>query len=312
MTGAGLQVLHATKRYSGATTDALSDVTFGVEAGAVCCVIGRNGAGKSTLMSSIVGLTRLNEGSVTLGGESLPDSAELRRRVGFAAQSEALYPLLSGRENLTMFGRLAGLGRSELRARVADVAQRLSIADLLDQPVRQLSGGERRRVHVAAALISDVDVVMLDEPTAGVDPVTRSNVLALVRVVADQGAIVVYSTHYLQEVEALDGQIVMLERGRVVASGAVSAVLARHGTSTVEMEFAEPIDVSTSPWNAEWEGSTLRIDVTQPNEELPRILQHLGAATLHLRSLQVVEPTLDRVFMELTGMGLREDEGLPL
>ena len=78
------------------------------------------------------------------------------------------------------------------------------------------------------------------------------------------------------------------------------------------MEFAEPIDVSTSPWNAEWEGSTLRIDVTQPNEELPRILQHLGAATLHLRSLQVVEPTLDRVFMELTGMGLREDEGLPL
>ncbi|MCC6226746.1 MAG: ABC transporter ATP-binding protein [Microthrixaceae bacterium] len=312
MTGAGLQVLHATKRYSGATTDALSDVTFGVEAGAVCCVIGRNGAGKSTLMSSIVGLTRLNEGSVTLGGESLPDSAELRRRVGFAAQSEALYPLLSGRENLTMFGRLAGLGRSELRARVADVAQRLSIADLLDQPVRQLSGGERRRVHVAAALISDVDVVMLDEPTAGVDPVTRSNVLDLVRVVADQGAIVVYSTHYLQEVEALDGQIVMLERGRVVASGAVSAVLARHGTSTVEMEFAEPIDVSTSPWNAEWEGSTLRIDVTQPNEELPRILQHLGAATLHLRSLQVVEPTLDRVFMELTGMGLREDEGLPL
>lgn len=312
MTGAGLQVLHATKRYSGATTDALSDVTFGVEAGAVCCVIGRNGAGKSTLMSAIVGLTRLNEGSVTLGGESLPDSAELRRRVGFAAQSEALYPLLSGRENLTMFGRLAGLGRSELRARVADVAQRLSIADLLDQPVRQLSGGERRRVHVAAALISDVDVVMLDEPTAGVDPVTRSNVLDLVRVVADQGAIVVYSTHYLQEVEALDGQIVMLERGRVVASGAVSTVLARHGTSTVEMEFAEPIDISTSPWNAEWEGSTLRIEVTQPNEELPRILQHLGAATIHLRSLQVVEPTLDRVFMELTGMGLREDEGLPL
>lgn len=312
MTGAGLQVLHATKRYSGATTDALSDVTFGVEAGAVCCVIGRNGAGKSTLMSAIVGLTRLNEGSVTLGGESLPDSAELRRRVGFAAQSEALYPLLSGRENLTMFGRLAGLGRSELRARVADVAQRLSIADLLDQPVRQLSGGERRRVHVAAALISEVDVVMLDEPTAGVDPVTRSNVLDLVRVVADQGTIVVYSTHYLQEVEALDGQIVMLERGRVVASGAVSTVLARHGTSTVEMEFAEPIDISTSPWNADWEGSTLRIEVTQPNEELPRILQHLGAATIHLRSLQVVEPTLDRVFMELTGMGLREDEGLPL
>jgi len=312
MTGAGLQVLHATKRYSGATTDALSDVTFGVEAGAVCCVIGRHGAGKSTLMSAIVGLTRLNEGSVTLGGESLPDSAELRRRVGFAAQSEALYPLLSGRENLTMFGRLAGLGRSELRARVADVAQRLSIADLLDQPVRQLSGGERRRVHVAAALISEVDVVMLDEPTAGVDPVTRSNVLDLVRVVADQGTIVVYSTHYLQEVEALDGQIVMLERGRVVASGAVSTVLARHGTSTVEMEFAEPIDISTSPWNADWEGSTLRIEVTQPNEELPRILQHLGAATIHLRSLQVVEPTLDRVFMELTGMGLREDEGLPL
>lgn len=311
MNDEGLLISHATKRYPGATVDALSDVTFGVVPGTVCCVIGRNGAGKSTLMSSIVGLIRLDDGTVTLNGASLPNSAGLRRRVGFAAQSEALYPLLSGRENLTTFGRLAGLDRAELAGRINDVARRLNIADLLDQPVRRLSGGERRRVHVAAALIGDLDVVMLDEPTAGVDPVTRSNVLDLVRFVADQGVIVLYSTHYLQEVESLGGQIVMLEQGRVVAAGTLATLLNRHGTSTVEISFAQPIDLPALPWAAEWDGTTLRVVVAQPHAELPRVLQHLGDRATQLRSLQVVEPTLDRVFLTLTGTDIRHDPGPP-
>src|SRR5690606_13867258 len=113
--------------------------------GSICCVIGRNGAGKSTLMSSIVGLTPLNAGRVTLDGASLPDSLPLRRRVGFAAQSEALYPLLSGRENLQTFGRLAGVQHDPLAERIAELSGRLGITDLLDRPVRELSGGERRR-----------------------------------------------------------------------------------------------------------------------------------------------------------------------
>mgnify|MGYP001198114343 CR=1 FL=1 len=299
-----LGVLHATKRYDGAESDALSDVTFDVAPGEVCCIIGRNGAGKSTLMSSIVGLTRLTDGQVTLGGVSLPDNPDLRRRVGFAAQSEALYPLLSGRQNLTTFGRLAGFDRAEIERRIADLAPRLSLDAFLDRPVRQLSGGERRRVHVAAALIADDDVVMLDEPTAGVDPVTRSDVLELASTAAAGGAIVLYSTHYLQEVEQLDGQVVMLEQGRVVARGTVSHLLARHATSVVRMRFGRVVDVSQLPWVVRWDDLLLTVSLPNPDEELPRLLHHLGDATVHLQSLDVVEPTLDRVFMDLTGKGI--------
>ncbi len=309
MTGGLLSVVHATKRYDGSQSDALSDVTFDVAPGEVCCIIGRNGAGKSTLMSSVVGLTRLTDGQVTLGGSSLPTSPELRRRVGFAAQSEALYPLLSGRQNLTTFGRLAGFDRTEIERRISDLAPRLSLDSFLDRPVRQLSGGERRRVHVAAALIADVDVVMLDEPTAGVDPVTRADVLQLASSVAAGGAIVLYSTHYLQEVEQLDGQVVMLEQGRVVAQGTVSHLLARHASSVVRMRFSREVEVAGLPWEVRWEDLVLTVSLASPDEDLPRLLHHLGDATVHLQSLDVVEPTLDRVFMDLTGAGLSPGTG---
>lgn len=305
-----LRIANATVRYDGATRDALHDVSFHVEPGTVCCIIGPNGAGKSTLMSAIVGLTPLTAGAITLDDASVPDSMALRRRVGFAAQTEALYPLLSGRENLSAFGRLAGVERPVLERRIGELAERLTIERFLDRPVRELSGGERRRVHVAAALISEADVVMLDEPTAGVDPLTRSNVVSLVNDIAATGTSVLYSTHYLQEVEQLGGQVVMLERNDVVRWGTVSSLIARHGSSRIEMVFAEQIDTATLPWVSRWHGSTLHLVVQQPNEELPRILHHLGDDALLLRSLEVVEPTLEHVFMELTGHRFAGDDSM--
>jgi ABC-2 type transport system ATP-binding protein len=260
-------------------------------------------------MSAIVGLHPLDSGAITLDGQPLPVSLAMRRRVGFAAQAEALYPLLSGRENLLAFGRLAGVDTHTLDRRITALSHDLAISSLLDQPVRHLSGGERRRVHVAAALIGEVDVVMLDEPTAGVDPVTRANVLSLVERVAAEGASVVYSTHYLNEVEQLDGDVVMLERGQVVAAGTVSALVSRHGSSKVEMRFPDLIDTTILPWPSRWDGSVLTIDVRQPNDELPKILHALGDATMSLQSLTVIEPTLDRVFLELTGSSLQPGEG---
>ncbi len=303
-----LQVEAVQKWYPGATQPALDGVSFSVAAGSICCVIGRNGAGKSTLMSSIVGLTPLNAGRVTLDGASLPDSLPLRRRVGFAAQSEALYPLLSGRENLQTFGRLAGVQHDPLAERIAELSGRLGITDLLDRPVRELSGGERRRVHVAAALVGGADVIMLDEPTAGVDPVTRTNVLSLVRSLAAEGAMVLYSTHYLHEVEQLDGQVVMIEQGREVASGNVAALVGTHASATVELGFSGEVDLAPLPWPHDWVDGRLVLEVQNPTEDLPTILQHLGSATIHLCSLEVVEPTLDRVFFSLTGRELPAGE----
>lgn len=303
-----LQVEEVQKWYPGAAQPALEGVSLSVAPGGICCVIGRNGAGKSTLMSSIVGLIPISSGRVTLDGMSLPDSLPLRRRVGFAAQSEALYPLLSGRENLQTFGRLAGVEPSVLRGRIADLADRLGIAGFLDRPVRELSGGERRRVHVAAALVGGPDVVMLDEPTAGVDPQTRSNVLSLVRSLAAEGAMVLYSTHYLHEVEQLDGRVVMLEQGRELASGSVESIVNTHTAASVELGFSVTVDVPSLPWRHDWVEERLVVEVRNPTEDLPSILQHLGPAALHLCSLEVVEPNLDRAFLALTGRELRAVE----
>jgi ABC-2 type transport system ATP-binding protein len=303
-----LQVEAVQKWYPGAAQPALDGVSFSVAPGSICCIIGRNGAGKSTLMSSIVGLTPLDAGRVTLDGASLPDSLPLRRRVGFAAQSEALYPLLSGRENLHTFGQLAGVGRSALDERITGLAGRLGIVELLDRPVRELSGGERRRVHVAAALVGGGDVIMLDEPTAGVDPVTRANVLSLVRSLAAEGAMVLYSTHYLHEVEQLDGQVVLIEQGREVASGTVASLVGAHANASVELGFSSAVDVAPLPWRHDWVDELLVVEVQNPTEDLPAILQHLGPATIHLCSLEVVEPNLDRVFLALTGRELPAGE----
>ncbi len=305
-----LSVSRISKRYEGAQRNALNEVSFEVQPGSICCIIGRNGAGKSTMMSAMVGLTPLSSGTVLFDGQSLPHSMALRRRVGFAAQQEALYPLLSGRENLEAFGRLAGVSRPVLLDRIDELACQLQIADLLNQQVRQLSGGERRRVHVAASLVGEVDLVILDEPTAGVDPHTRANVLDLARSVAARGAMVLYSTHYLHEVEQLDSNVVMLERGELIASGSVSSLLATHGSSTIEMGFPNSDIPGPAHWGSHWRGDTLVIDVQRPNEELPAILQEMGERLIYLRSLEVVEPTLDRVFLSLTGRAIEGDAAL--
>lgn len=296
-----------TKRYPGSDVNALDNVSFDVTAGSVCCLIGRNGAGKSTLMSAIVGLHPLTAGQVTLNGTSLPDSPELRREVGYAAQAEALYPLLTAWENLTVFGRLAGLNKTDLRRRALRVVEALRLTEVLDQPVRVLSGGERRRIHVAIALLRDYSVVMLDEPTAGVDPITRSDVLGLVSDAAAAGAIVLYSTHYLHEVEQLDGAVVMLERGRVVSSGTVPSVLAEHGTAWIEMRFARRPDTTSLPWVNEWQDGCLTVRAHQPSEELPRILERLSDDVVNLQSLEIREANLETVFFDLTGLHVVEE-----
>lgn len=266
--------------------------------------------GPATPRSRRGGLHPLDSGDVSIHGTSLVEAPELRRSIGFAAQAESLYPLLTGRENLGVFGRLSGFDRRLLRGRIDHLAERLRLTAVLDQPVRALSGGERRRVHVAVALLGDSPVVLLDEPTAGVDPVTRSDVLALIAESAQAGAMVLHSTHYLHEVEQLDGTVVMLERGRVVASGTVPSLLAQHGRSSIHMEFAEPVDTSDLPWTCDWRDQHLVIKVGNARAELPRILERLDGHAVNLRSLEVREPDLESVFFSLTGRKVVESEGL--
>lgn len=295
--------------YPGAERPALNRVSLSVLPGEIHSLVGANGAGKSTLMGSVIGLTPLHAGEIRLDGISLPDSLDQRRRVGHAAQTEALYPLLSGLENLRFFGRLAGLRRAALTQRIRDLSSALSLDDFVDQPVRQLSQGERRRIHVAAALLGRFDLIMLDEPTASVDPRTRSDLLSLIRQTADNGAAILYSTHYLTEIEGLGGAVSILDDGVCVAHGTVEQLLGRHGRSTIEIGLGIEPNVSNLPWDHEWTGELLRVWVQDPSDDLPRVLERLSVDVRDLRSLRVRRPTLDAVFFDLTNRSTESLDG---
>jgi ABC-2 type transport system ATP-binding protein len=202
------------KRYGSVV--ALDGFDLSVAAGEVVGLIGRNGAGKSTFAAIAAGILRPDRGRVLVDGVEV---GRVRGRVGLAGQDVALYPTATVRENLRFFGRVQGLRGRSLRAAVDEVALALRLTGLLRDRVATLSGGQRRRVHAAVALLHRPAVLLLDEPTVGADPESREALLAAVRARADAGAAVCYTTHYLPELDLLDATVALADAGRVVLRG---------------------------------------------------------------------------------------------
>jgi ABC-2 type transport system ATP-binding protein len=191
-----------------------------VAAGEIVGLVGPNGAGKTTFVEVVTGLTRPDEGRVIVDGiDALVRPRKARARIGVSPQETALYPAATVREHLRLFGGLAGLRGAALRAASNEIAEAMALTDVLDSAAGLLSGGQRRRTQAATALIARPPLLLLDEPTVGADPVTRSALLAVVRQRAAEGAAVVYTTHYLPELAELGATIAFARDGRVVARG---------------------------------------------------------------------------------------------
>ena len=298
------------KTYPGpAAVAALCGVDLDLRGGQVTALLGPNGAGKSTLVSCVMGVVVPDSGRILLDGVDLdgPGGRSARERIGFAPQEEALYAVLSGRDNLTVFGQLHGLRGRELRARIDEVAEAFLIADVLNRPARELSGGQRRRLHNAVALIGHPEVVLLDEPTAGVDPATRTAILDVVRTLARrEGTAVCYATHYLPEIESLDAHVVILDRGRVVGEGSVAELLRAHAVAWVDVRFdGDAPDLHVPGGMVRREGERLRIEVGHQQQSVSGILDLLGEHRDRVRGIDVVEADLESVFLTLTGRTFR-------
>lgn len=294
------------KRYGDVV--ALDGVDLAVDAGEICALLGPNGAGKTTLVSIVCGLRHPDAGSVTVNGiDAVRDSGQARRHLGFAPQELAIYPTVLVRENLAFAGELADLRSTALAARIEQVADALELTHLLDRPARALSGGEKRRVHTAMAMIHGPELLLLDEPTTGVDVATRARLLDTVRGLAvEQGTAVCYSTHYLPEVEALGASVTLVDQGRVIAQGTVAELVARHARTMVELTFDGPppplrID------SADIDGDTIRFPSTQPAADAARLLSSLGLEADRLRGLGICTPSLEAVFLALTGRRYSEE-----
>ena len=279
---------------------ALRGVDLDAASGEIVALLGPNGAGKTTIVSIIAGLRRADAGRVEVDGlDALRRSAEVRRRIGLAPQDLGIYPVVSVRNNFMLFGRLAGLEKADLKKRIDEVAEALQITDLLDRQGGTLSGGQKRRVHTAIALLHHPALLLLDEATTGADVETRRHILELVRGLAAEGSAVLYSTHYLHEVEDLGATVVLLDEGRVIARGAADELVANHAAPVVELTFESEVPAAAVDSSATVDGSRVRLPTTDPAATLAAVVPRLPGGSL--QSVEILRPNLEAVYLALTG-----------
>jgi ABC-2 type transport system ATP-binding protein len=285
---------------------ALRGASLHVEAGTIVSLLGRNGAGKSTLLSVIAGLTRPDAGIVTIDDiDVLKNPAKASGLIGIAPQHTGIYPPLTVRENLEFFGELSGLKRVERRKRANDVAEQLGLSSLLDRKASNLSGGEARRLHTGCALVHRPKLLMLDEPTVGADVSTRVQLIEAVKTLASEGAAVVYTTHYLPEVENLGASIVIIDNGVVLASGTKDELMAKHQMQGVEFSTTSELPSALI--------ESLGAVATGDREyrvvgdlDLSALIARLGKSASSLVSAEKLKPDLESVFLSITGTSLAD------
>jgi len=283
-----LSVVALRKSYRG--RPALDGIDLEVAAGTILGLLGPNGAGKTSLVSIVAGLRRPDSGTVHVDGVDVARSPKRAQRlIGFAPQETGVYPILTVRDNLRFFAGLAGLRRRDACDRIDEVGAALGLDALFARRAAELSGGERRRLHTAIALLHRPRLVLLDEPTTGADVRTRNEILQLVRKLADDGSAVVYSTHYLHEIEALDATVAFIDQGRIVARGEMSELVQRYGVSALELTFDARVPVAA------------RVVTDDPARVAATLLPRLGADAAALRGIEVVQPSLESVFLAVTG-----------
>jgi ABC-2 type transport system ATP-binding protein len=286
------------KRYGDVV--ALAGLDLAVGPGEIAGLIGHNGAGKTTFVEIVGGLVRADAGRVIVAGIEVDGQARAARRsLGIAPQEMGLYPTATVRENLVLFGGLAGLRRRALLRELDDLVSALQLGDVLDRRVAVLSGGQRRRAQTATALISRPAVLLLDEPTVGADPVTRGAVLEAVRSRADEGAAVCYTTHYLPELDALEATLAVVRAGRVVARGPQATLLSEL-PGHIRMRFAGsvPRELLLGRGRRRIVDEELLIETEEPGRLVGELVASV-AGSARLTSVQVLDPTLDDLYRRL-------------
>jgi ABC-2 type transport system ATP-binding protein len=289
-------------RKSFGSTHAVAGVTFEVRPGETFGLLGPNGAGKSTTINMMIGVLEPDSGTITVNGGSRPTDPTARRAIGVAPQSLAIYEELTALENLNFFARLYGLSGTKLKERVAWALEFAGLADRQRHFVKTYSGGMKRRLNIAVALVHDPQVIFLDEPTVGVDPQSRNHIFDSIERLKTSGRTLVYTTHYMEEAQRLCDRVAIMDRGEILDLDSVEALITRHGgRSVVKAELTRPpVDESVLP--APLEGLHLRFESERPLEEVGR----LTSAGVSFQTLEVARPDLETVFLILTGRSLRD------
>jgi ABC-2 type transport system ATP-binding protein len=295
---------------------AVHDVSFEATSGKILGLLGPNGAGKSTTISMIAGLATPDSGAVRIEGNLLRTGADPgKRHIGLVTQEIALIEELPARQNLEFFGGLYGLAGRSLAMRIAAVLDLTSLSDRARDPPAEFSGGMRRRLNIACALLHEPKILLMDEPTVGVDPQSRNAIFDTIETLAREGRTVVYTTHYMEEVEWLCDRIVIVDHGRVLADDTLSALLASAPAGNkLTLTYDQPphaaalAEVKTLPGvlQVELAGTELSVSASDLGTAAPRVLERLAARGFSCQELTSRRANLEDVFLALTGRSLRD------
>ncbi|SCB73179.1 ABC transporter ATP-binding protein [Weissella bombi] len=241
---------HVSKQFN--KRKVLIDVNFQVKTGEIIGLLGPNGAGKSTLIKIMTGLLNPDGGQIMIFGKQLnKNKQKIRKYLSIAPQSLAVYPQLSVKQNLKIFGEINGLSKKEIKEKYSTVIQTFGLQAIANQKANNLSGGQKRRLHSAIALMSPAKIIFLDEPTVGADVDSRDSIIRAVKNLAKQGLTIIYTTHYLQEMEDLDARIIFLNNGVIQTSGSVKNIIDKYAHPFLKLYFKEKIPEDIPGWQSE-------------------------------------------------------------
>jgi daunorubicin resistance ABC transporter ATP-binding subunit len=314
MTDSAIVVEGLTKHFG--TVEALKGIDFEVPRGTIFGLLGPNGAGKTTAIRILSTILSPDAGRATvLGHDVVKEPAAVRYRIGLAGQFAAVDPNLTGRENLRLMGKLTHMAKEKYEPRADELLERFDLAHAADRTIKTYSGGMRRRLDVAAALVHSPPVLYLDEPTTGLDPQSRRALWETIRELTNEGATVLLTTQYLEEADLLAKTVAVIDEGRVIAKDTPRKLKARLGDTIIEMTWptdakaiqAEKTLEGVHKGEREREGNLIRLSAEGPGV-LIEILRELDAKKLPPGSLGVREPSLDDVFLMLTGHHAEDSE----
>lgn len=297
--------------------EVVKGVTFSVEDGESFGLLGPNGAGKSTAISMICGLLPYDEGEITVGGYSVKKHPlEIKRKIGVVPQDIALYPTMTAKDNLLFWGKMYGLSGREVRKRADEVLDFVGLHDRAKDKIETFSGGMKRRINIGAALMHKPELLIMDEPTVGIDPQSRNHILETVKELNREGMTIIYTSHYMEEVEFLCKRIGIIDHGDVIAVGSKEDLCNRlSGGTVVKMEVnvfhQSLIDVLSSLEITDKvigneEEKSLEIFVSSGREALGELVTAAVKNNVEVSSIQVQEPNLESLFLQLTGRSLRD------
>jgi daunorubicin resistance ABC transporter ATP-binding subunit len=302
---AAIVVEGLTKRFG--EVEALMGIDFEVRRGTVFGLLGPNGAGKTTAIRVLTTIIPPDDGSARiLGFDVVRDTQKVRLRIGLAGQFAAVDPLLTGRETLRLIGKVTQMPKADIMPRADELLERFELTNAADRPARTYSGGMRRRLDIAAALVGRPPVLFLDEPTTGLDLHSRNELWAMIKELVAEGTTLLLTTQYLEEADRLAEQLAVIDDGRVIAEGTPTELKAQLGRSVIELAMSNETDAIRAAGElarlgeAEQEGTTIRVPGTVQGGAI-EVLRTLDGVGLEAETLMVREPSLDDVFLKLTG-----------